>query len=380
VKLLFISGPWRKNNYSISKICLKFIDLFDPDMNKIIWIATNMSIDLQPDKNIDLKNIRHMDSHEIGNSCIKDSYYTILHQLKISKLIFELILFDKVDIIIFCFGSDLSILPMFLGRIFRKKVILRIEGPPSYVSKMYFGQKNILVKYPMVFMEKISYKIATVIGLEYKKMIELYDLKAYEYKSYVLPLYVPDHFFDSEFKRFQNRKYDIGYIGRFSKEKGCLNFVHSLPHIKNIDKKAVIMIGDGGLKYEIRSTLDKAEELNVELVDWVKYYEIPKYLNDIKILVIPSYYEGLPNILPEAMACGCIILATPVGGITEVVKDGVNGFIMKDNSSESIAKNINSIIMHENLREIGIKARADVERRFGYNNVKSQYKKLMDSL
>lgn len=72
------------------------------------------------------------------------------------------------------------------------------------------------------------------------------------------------------------------------------------------------------------------------LSEWCKLMNnIAISLNEIKMLIVPSYKEGLPNIILKAMSCGTPVLANPVGGIP----DWETGFIMKANSPECIAEN-----------------------------------------
>lgn len=67
------------------------------------------------------------------------------------------------------------------------------------------------------------------------------------------------------------------------------------------------------------------------------------FIRDIKYAVstvLPFYTKELSNIMLEAMACGTPLLATPVGAILDVIRDGETGFIMEDNSPECTARNV----------------------------------------
>ena len=88
--------------------------------------------------------------------------------------------------------------------------------------------------------------------------------------------------------------------------------------------------------------LSSKENLNnkVELTGWIPHDELPDYSNMLKLIVLPSYTEGLPNIMLEVMACGTPVLATPVGAIPDVINDGENRFLMENNSQECIAENV----------------------------------------
>ena len=68
----------------------------------------------------------------------------------------------------------------------------------------------------------------------------------------------------------------------------------------------------------------------------------------------------------EAMACATPVLATPVGGIPDIIIDGETGFILEDNSPKNIAKNIVRALQHPNLESISINARKMVKDRYAY--------------
>ena len=107
-----------------------------------------------------------------------------------------------------------------------------------------------------------------------------------------------------------------------------------------------------------------------------------KYLNELKLLILPSYTEGLPNIMLEAMACGTPVLATKVGAIPDIIKDGETGFFLEDNSPECIAKSILNILNmpDEKLEQVSESARKFVEDEFTFEKVAARWGQILSNL
>ena len=128
--------------------------------------------------------------------------------------------------------------------------------------------------------------------------------------------------------------------------------------------------------------LSSKENLNnkVELTRWIPHDELPDYLNELKLLILPSYTEGLPNIMLEAMACGTPVLATPVGAIPDVITDGETGFILENNSPECIAENVMRALNHHDLEKIVKNARELVEKEFTYEAAVKRYRAILKEL
>jgi glycosyltransferase involved in cell wall biosynthesis len=179
--------------------------------------------------------------------------------------------------------------------------------------------------------------------------------------------------------KIQDRGDLIGFIGRFSEEKGVQNFAQALTTILN-DREdlRVLIAGDGPLKDSIAASLQEGGiTARVDFPGWISHDDLPNYLNQLRLLVLPSYTEGLPNIMLEAMACGTPVLATPVGAIPDVIIDGKTGFIMENNSPECIAANVVRALSSPDLERIAEAGRRFVEETFTFEKVVKNWKRIL---
>ncbi|MGV9206120.1 MAG: glycosyltransferase family 4 protein, partial [Promethearchaeia archaeon] len=110
---------------------------------------------------------------------------------------------------------------------------------------------------------------------------------------------------------------------------------------------------------------------------WIPHKEMPNYLNELKLLVLPSSAEGLPNIMLEAMACGTPVIVSPVGAVEDIIEEEENGFLLKNNSSEEIANMIIKVIEYENIDTIIKKARSTINEDFTFNSTLKTYERVL---
>lgn len=220
-------------------------------------------------------------------------------------------------------------------------------------------------------LERVSYYLADKLIVYSPSMINQVRLERYNSKILV----THRHFVNLDEFRFKNdierRDNVIGYVGRFEQGKGILNLIKAIPNVlSERNDVSFLIIGDGRLEDEIHACLDRyALRGNVKLIGWVPHHELPDYLTRLKLLVLPSYNEGLPNVMLEAMACGTPVLATRVASIPDVIKDGETGFLLQDNSPKCIAEMIRKSLMQPQLRRITANARILVESEFQYEKL-----------
>ena len=326
------------------------------------------------------KDDKRIFSHQINHEKHKNSFLIILEyiktQMKITYILFKIT--KNVDKWIFFIGGDTLVFPMLLAKLFRKEVFLLFASSSTKIEQ---SSGNKLYKFGKI-LSGINCKLADKILVYSPTLIKDWNLVKYEDKIEI----AREHFLNfDEFKiekRVENKDNLIGYIGRLSYEKGILNFIKSIPELLKINKDLKFwIVGNGKLKNEIISFLND-ENLNnkVKLLDWVSHEEIPKILNELKLIVIPSYTEGLPNIVLEAMACGTIIITTPVGAVPDFIYDGKNGFIIKDNSDKNIVKAVINALNSPKMDEMIEFNRCFVKKEFSFENTKNNWEKILGSL
>ena len=296
----------------------------------------------------------------------------LIGQVKMSYNLFKIS--KNVDIIIFFLRQD-YLLPILTAKIFGKQTIMIVTGS----SKDAKIEHNKVFYYVSRTIERISYALSDQLVVD-PQNIYMLGLESYKNKIAYRSRHVNLDLFKFS-KKIEERENMIGYIGRFSQVKGVRNFADAIPIILKDCKNVKFLIGGDGVLYkEIKQKLGIYPPNKILFMKWIPHEKLPEYLNELKLIVIPSYTEAGPFIALEAMACGTPVLASSVGLIPDIVKDGVTGFILADNSPECIAKNVIRILEHQNLDEIAKNARRLVEKEFTYEAAVDRYRKILKSM
>jgi glycosyltransferase involved in cell wall biosynthesis len=104
------------------------------------------------------------------------------------------------------------------------------------------------------------------------------------------------------------------------------------------------------------------------------------HLNNMRLMVLPSAGEGMPNTILEAMACETPVLATPVGGISELIQHQVTGYLLKDRSPETIAKAIVEALADEGLPMVARRAHEYVEQNYSLEASTRRWRSVLEDL
>jgi len=174
-----------------------------------------------------------------------------------------------------------------------------------------------------------------------------------------------------------NNNFTILCASRLSRRKG-FNYVidaFDIIHEKYPDIKLVIAGGEGNAEEELK---DQAKKLKLESKIIFTGFVTPnteflKYYNTSDVFVFPSLNEGMSNNMLEAMASGMPIIMTPTGGAEELIKDGVNGYIVKFKDSADIAEKLEKLINNPELcKKMGEESRKIAEN-MSWKSVADKY-------
>ena len=136
----------------------------------------------------------------------------------------------------------------------------------------------------------------------------------------------------------------IGMIACFKPQKAPLDFIKAahLVHKKMPDARFIVT-GDGELRSAIEEMINRLGLNNVIKLPGFRR-DIPEIMNCLDVLVLTSLWEGLPKVIVQALSAGIPVVATEVDGSSEVVKNGINGFLVKPGDVKGIAEKIVHIL------------------------------------
>jgi glycosyltransferase involved in cell wall biosynthesis len=169
--------------------------------------------------------------------------------------------------------------------------------------------------------------------------------------------------------------------GRLSPEKGFGDLIEAAKLVGDADADVGFAIfGDGRLRDELQHKIDGLE--------LQKRFILPGFRHDLErllpwadVFVLPSYTEGLPNVILEASAAAVPVVATAVGGTPEVVRDGETGYLAPPHDPETLAERIGILLAGETLRRhMGQAGREFVESQFTFPAQAQEYLRLFDDM
>ncbi len=354
------------------------------DLADIIAPITNVSIltaNLPSEASLRTEHeVVEYSSRGTGEHVLVEVWRFLLNQVRLC-----LSLRQREECIMLFFGTTSYVVPIIVSRVLGKTVIvlprgdvplsLRLRWERSLPNRVARELASLVGR-----LEKVSYYLADAIVTYTPAMASQLGLDRYEEKLYTNGArFVDTDQFDVRVP-FEKRDRTVGFVGRLDVEKRVPELVAAVKELPENIK--FIFVGDGDYRSLLESELaDEIESGQVEVVGWVNREEIPEQLNRLQLLVAPSHpTEGLPTVILEAMACGTPVLATPVSGVPDVVRDGETGFLIERVDRLETVEKIANITHQEDLSEISKNAQELISIEYTFEAAVDRYTKIFNQI
>jgi len=170
------------------------------------------------------------------------------------------------------------------------------------------------------------------------------------------------------------------YFGKVSGEKGLFTLVQAM---RNIKTSKLLIIGEGELKKDLEKYILQKNIVNVKFLGHIKGERLKTAVRNSQFAILPSeWYENCPYSILEAFALGKPVIGSDIGGIPELIEDGIDGLLFEPGNSEELSEKITYLIGRPGLRErMGRNARKKVEEKYNpevyYQRLMGVYQKLL---
>ena len=335
---------------------------YKKNKNLKIDLVTSSTDKYQVEKFSENISITKLNVGKKNNNLHHQSFYNLVSYL-VKSTVWVIKNKDKYDLI-HAFGGIPAGIPAFISG---KPYIVSLRGgeQPGYEPR--FDKLLNLIK-PLL---KVAYEKAQSIDAnsQYLKKLTLKSFPKLKIKvirnGVNLKQFYP--------AKRQVAKPIILCTSRFGDRKGVWNLIKAMKHVViKIPEAKLVLTGEGEREKEIRQKV-KVLKLtkSVRFKGRVGHEEMPEIYRQASLFVLPSLSESMSNSLLEAMACGLPVVATKVGGNSELVSN--NGFLVPPKNSQKIAKEIIRVLKSKKKANAMGKTSRELAKKFSDNKMAENY-------
>lgn len=280
--------------------------------------------------------------------------------------------------------------------LFFDNILARIFGKFMSIPVIISGQRNVEIHRSQLrnFIDRVTLPLADYIvsnskagkqilvnreKIDEKKIEVIYngiDIQDFnkKQKAELADLFTSESFFSN--------KFIVGFIGSLTQQKGLNVLFEAAAELKEKSLNIIlVLIGEGKRKQELEQL---TKELGIEdIVYFTGYKDMGwKFMRLFDVLVSPSLWEGMPNVVIEAMAQGIIVVATNVGGIPELIEEGKDGFLVESKNIHALVDKISYIfnLPEEKRIEIRENAQKKIIKNYSIEKMVREYESLYQDL
>jgi len=233
-----------------------------------------------------------------------------------------------------------------VAKIFRKPVTLHYLG----AFDKYYESVGFLHK----FLIRASLKLPDMLFLLSDKVRLIMQEFVEPSKLLVLPSSVDTEWFSSQNRVFPEVSEEIKllFIGGLDPfRKGIYDLLQAFSKVAASFPKATLVLTGGDSFIEVKSKWESMKLSDrIDFLGWIDDADLPNLYSTCDVLILPSYNEGLPYVIIEALSSGLPIVASDVGGIAEVVTNAENGFIIQPGDLQSLTLSLSKLLSDKSLR------------------------------
>ena len=365
-KIIIFFPAYEKGGAAI--ILTNLINFFLKQKINIILLSLNAEYDyfikLKYLKIINIKKnrIKYLNRNRI--------FFNLFSVIKLIKILMNN---NNRDVVLFSMQSHF--IPAIIGKIFNFKIVLRNSEDPFGATK-YSENK---FSSALVFLSKfITFNLADKIitnAVRARNSIKFFLIKKSKVQIILNPyIRIMNHKFK---KKNLSKKNQLLAIGRFTKQKNFEFLIDVFSEISNkLKNYKLVIVGSGSGKKKLTK---KIEHLNMKkrviLKPWSK--NLSNEFNSSKIFILPSLYEGCPNILIEAVANKIPCISSNCSGALDILKNNKAGFIYSINDKKKIKNFIFKISKNYNYVQKEALRFSKTQKRFCIDNQSKKYIKYL---
>lgn len=213
----------------------------------------------------------------------------------------------------------------------------------------------------------IAKKLICVSNAVRKEVLQKYHID--KGKLTVIPNAVDHHRF-VPLKQGEDEE-TILYVGRLASVKGLDMLIYASKYVLKQEPQVVFkIVGGGNIQYYEKLARKLQVDNSFNFIGGLDHHELHTIYQNSSVFVLPSFYEGLPTTILEAMSCGMPVVATDIPGISEVVRDKETGLLVPPKDPKALADAIIKLLKDEELRrKMGEAGRKRVEEEFTWDRI-----------
>jgi glycosyltransferase involved in cell wall biosynthesis len=225
-----------------------------------------------------------------------------------------------------------------ISRLLAIPVFIHIH-PASFLE--FFAEGNILTRYAVT----LSFKQSECLILLSENVLKQFHAILPGVRMAVIPNPIDIELYGSKKRAPMKGNYRILFMGWIVREKGVYDIVDAMPEVVNrFPQVEFLFAGNKEIEQLKKMIEDRHLSQHAKVLGWVDLKHKLNLLLTSRLLLLPSYTEGIPNVILEAMASGLPTITTPVGGIPSVFIEGETGYFVPPGNTRELTARITQML------------------------------------